>query len=64
MDKKIRDVFFGLPIRVRQSLIMLLAPDTDGFFVDVLGAKWIKAVEACPDINRLEKNVNKEKLRC
>ena len=64
MEKKIRDIFFDMPIDVRQSLVMLPALAADSLFVDVLlGANWIKYVGACLDINRIELFVDKEKLR-
>ena len=36
LEKKIRDVFFDVPIEVGQSLVMLPALVADGLFVDVL----------------------------
>ena len=64
LDKKIRDVFFDMPIEVGQSLVKLPNLVADGLFVDVLlGANWMKAVGARLDINRLEIVVDKEKLR-
>ena len=36
VEKKIRDVFFDVPIEVGQSLVMLPALVADGLFVDVL----------------------------
>ena len=64
VEKKIRDVFFDVPIEVGQSLVMLPALIADGLFVDVcLAANQTKGVGSCRDINRLEKVVYKEKLR-
>ena len=55
VENKIRDVFFDVPIEVRQSLVTLPALVADGLFVDILlGANRKKAVGTFLDINRLE----------
>ena len=55
VEKKIRMVFFDVPIVFGQSLVTLPPLVADGLFVDVLlGANWMKDVGTCLDINRLE----------
>ena len=64
MEKKIRFFFFDVPIEVGQSLVKVPDLVADGFFVEILlGAKWIIAVGAHLDINRLKIIADKEKLR-
>ena len=64
VEKKIRIVFFDAPTEVGQSLVILPALIADGLFADILlGTNWTKAVSACLDINRLEIDVVKKKLR-
>ena len=64
MEKKIRDIIFKLPIKVRQYLVALPALVADGLIVEVLlGAKWMKAVGACLNITRLKVIEYKKKLR-
>ena len=64
LEKKIRDIFFDMPIEVGQYLVMLLALAADGLSVDVLlNTNWIKAVGSCLYINRIETVTDKEKIR-
>ena len=64
VEKKTRSVFFDVPIKVGHSLVSLPALVADGLFVDVLlGANWLKAVGACPDVGQLELVVDSEKLK-
>ena len=64
VEKKSRDVFFKVPIKVGNSLICLPAIVADGLFADVLlGANWLKAVSACLDVGWLELLVDLEKLK-
>ena len=64
VEKKSRDVFFDVPIEVGNSLVSLPALVADGLFVDVLlGANWLKAVNARLDVSRLELLVDSEKLK-
>lgn len=61
VEKKIRDIFFDVPIEVGQSLVTLPALVADFLFVEILlSANWMKAVGACLDINRLEIVVDRE----
>ena len=47
-EKKSRDVFFDVLIKVGNSLVSLPALVADDPFVDVLlSANWLKAVGAC-----------------
>ena len=57
-------MFFGIPIKVGNSLLRLLALVADSLFVDVLffGTNWLKAIGACLDLSWLELVVNLEKL--
>ena len=55
VEKKLRYVFFYVPIEVRNSLVSLTALVADGLFEDVLlGANWMKAVSACLDVGQLD----------
>ena len=64
VKKKIRDVFFDVPIEVGQSLVTLPALVADGLFVDVLlGANWMKATRARFKVTWLEIRVIDEKLK-
>ena len=52
VEKKSRDVFFDVPIKVGNSLVSLPALVADGLFVDVLlDANWLEAVGACLDVS-------------
>ena len=64
LEKKVREVFYEIPIEVGKSLVTLPALVAEGLFVDVLlGANWLKAVGARLDITRLEIRVMDEKLK-
>ena len=55
LEKKVREVFYEVPIEVGKLLVTLLAIVAEGFFVDVLlGANWLKAVGARLNITQLE----------
>ena len=59
-----RDMFFGLPTKVGNSLVSLPALVADGLFLTYLiGSNQLKAAGACLDINRLKIFVDKDKLR-
>ena len=46
LEKKVREVFYDVPIEVGKLLVTLPALVAEGFFVDVLiGANWLKALE-------------------
>ena len=52
VEKKIRDVFFDVPIEVVQSLVTLPSLVADSLFIDVLlGANWFKAIGARLDVS-------------
>ena len=64
LEKKVREVFYEVPIEVGKSLVTLPALVAEGLFVDVLlGANWLKAVGARLDITWLEIRVMDEKLK-
>ena len=64
LEKKVREVFYEIPIEVGKSLVTLPALVAEGLFVDVLlGANWLKAVGARLDITQLEIRVMDEKLK-
>ena len=64
LEKKVREVFYDVPIEVGKSLVTLPALVAEGLFVDVLlGANWLKAVGARLNITRLEIRVMDEKLK-
>ena len=55
LEKKVREVFYDVPIKVGKSLVTLPALVAEGLFVEVLlGANWLQAVGACINITRLE----------
>ena len=59
VEKKSRDMFFDVPIEVRNSLVSLPVLVADGLFVDILlSANWLKAVGACLDVSWLRLVVN------
>ena len=47
-------VLFDVPIKFENSLVSLPALVADGFFVEVFGAKWLKAVGAFLDVFQFE----------
>ena len=64
LGKKVREVFYEVPIKVGKLLVTLPAPVAEGLFVDVLlGANWLKAIKARIDITRFEIRVLDEKLK-
>ena len=63
LKKKVREVFYDVPIEVEKLLVTLPALVAEGLIVDVyLGANWLKAVGARLNITWLEIKVMDEKI--